>query len=416
MLARAPSDVSAPPHRRRALSQLPVFLAGLHPSSVRARLLRAGAATEACLLAGLALKFRWREWYASKYGKSAVEVRGIVPNLVISTQFQACWEKFFKYMDVEPHFVTPPVGSFKVTAEQVVAAVDEKTIGVVCIMGNHYGGHYDPVGEVSDALVRLNAERGFQVGIHVDGASGGFIAPFQQEVAPWDFRCASVLSISASGHKFGESVCGTGWVVWRAREGLSSHVAISVSYLGGKADSYTLNFSRPASGIYVQYYKLLRLGLSGYASLCSNMMRNASTLREGLRRMSLNGSPRFTILDDGDSGCLPVVTACLNPALELPYDDIDLQHALGESHWYVSGYAMKLHHPLTEAVMPLFSDRPAEATMFRIVVKSNLTAQMATNLLAAFEEKLTFLDACGPGYAAIHHVKKSGTHPTNKPC
>ena len=83
------------------------------------------------------------------------------------------------------------------------------------------------------------------MGIHVDAASGGFSAPFQEEVPAWDFRLPTGLSISASGHKFGESACGTGWVVWRQREGLSEHVASSVPYFGGNADSYTLYFSRP---------------------------------------------------------------------------------------------------------------------------------------------------------------------------
>merc|ERR1719464_935124 len=97
-------------------------------------------------------------------------------------------------------------------------------------------------------LQELNAEMGWEVGIHVDAASGGFVAPFQEECPPWDFRLPTVLSISASGHKFGESVCGTGWVIWRERKDLSENVAVSVSYLGGKGESYTLNFSRPATG------------------------------------------------------------------------------------------------------------------------------------------------------------------------
>ena len=116
-------------------------------------------------------------------------------------------------------------------------------------------------------LKKVNVEKGIQVGIHVDAATGGFVAPFQPELKHWEFRLENVLSISASGHKFGESCCGTGWVVWRQRKDLSEHVAISVSYLGGKADPYTLNFSRPATGVFVQYYKFLRLGLEGYKSL-----------------------------------------------------------------------------------------------------------------------------------------------------
>ena len=167
------------------------------------------------------------------------------PNLVISSCLQAAWEKLFKYMDVEPRLIFPRRDTFTVDPEHVRAAMDERTIGVVCIMGNHYAGHYDPVWDVSRV-----------VGIHVDAASGGFIAPFQTLPA-WDFRLPNVLSISASGHKYGESCCGTGWIIWRERTNLSEHVATSVSYLGGKADSHTLNFSRPASGIYVQYYKFL---------------------------------------------------------------------------------------------------------------------------------------------------------------
>merc|ERR1719401_3020478 len=258
--------------------------------------------TEACLLAGLCLKFRWRKWYAARHGLSEEEVRAVYPNLVLSTCFQACWEKLFRYMDIEPKFVVPSMDTFAITPEGVRAQVDEKTIGVLCILGNHYGGQYDPVWDIDKEVQKINAERGFQLGIHVDAASGGFIAPFQPELPPWDFRLPSVLSISASGHKFGESCCGTGWVVWRQREGLSEHVAISVSYLGGKADSYTLNFSRPASGIFVQYYKFHRLGRAGYKALCDNRMANAKYLRDFLKSVKhTDGRPKFVILDAGDT-------------------------------------------------------------------------------------------------------------------
>jgi len=349
--------------------------------------------TEACLLAGLALKFRWRSWYAKRNKLSADEALGVRPNMVISTCFQAAWEKLFKYMDIEPKLVRPSVGTFKVDPEQIREAIDENTIGVVCIMGNHYGGQYDPVWDVDKVVEEVNAAKGYQVGIHVDAASGGFIAPFQDGVPAWDFRLKNVLSISASGHKYGESCCGTGWVVWREREGLSEHVAISVTYLGGKADSYTLNFSRPASGVYVQFYKLLRFGMAGYRQCCDNMMGNAQYLRDGLKAMTYEGKPRFVLLDDGDQSCLPVVTAMLNPECGFTYDDIDLQHVLSQHHWYVSGYRMGLNDPLTEQNVPLFSDESADKTMFRIVVKSNLTRDMATHLLGSFGAAFEFLDS-----------------------
>ena len=295
-------------------------------------------------------------------------------------------------MDVEPRLVFPRRDTFTVDPEQVRAAIDERTIGVVCIMGNHYAGHYDPVWDVSRVVDEVNRERNLQVGIHVDAASGGFIAPFQTLPA-WDFRLPNVLSISASGHKYGESCCGTGWIVWRERMNLSEHVATSVSYLGGKADSHTLNFSRPASGIYVQYYKFLRYGLAGYQQVCDNMMGNAKYISDGLKAMTWKGQPRFTFLDHGDEGCLPVVAARLNPACGFTYDDIDLQHALSQHHWYVGGYKMSLTHPLTEEILPLCRDEDPERTMFRIVVKNNLTRRMADHLLSSIAETFKFLDA-----------------------
>eukprot|EP01065_Artemidia_motanka_P032396 TRINITY_DN39411_c0_g1_i1.p1 TRINITY_DN39411_c0_g1~~TRINITY_DN39411_c0_g1_i1.p1 ORF type:complete len:567 (+),score=195.13 TRINITY_DN39411_c0_g1_i1:256-1701(+) len=371
--------------------------------------------TEACLLAGLALKFRWREWYQEKYDLSDAEVRGVYPNLVIGTHFQACWEKFFKYFDVEPRLIAPNSQDFHITGDQVKAAIDDKTIGVVGILGNHYGGHYDPIADIDRAVEEINNAQDFQVGIHVDAASGGFIAPFQPDCEPWDFRLKNVLSISASGHKFGNSCCGTGWIVWRERDCLSEHVAVNVCYLGGSADSYTMNFSRPAQGIYVQYYKFLRLGLDGYRRLCVNQMAVADFIRRQLSDMTVGPQEvsRFLILDDTRKGkpCLPVVTAMLNPAAGLPYDDIDLQHIIYHEHWYVSGYRMQMHHPLTGHTQALFSDQSPEQTMFRIVVKSNLTLAMADHLMRAINAAIRYLDIHGEGYKqnqGLHKRKKSG--------
>merc|ERR1712232_83461 len=241
-----------------------------------------------------------------------------------------------------------------------------------------------------------NGENGFQLGIHVDAASGGFVAPFQDGLPAWDFRLSNVLSISASGHKFGNSCCGTGWIVWRHKQGLSDTVSINVSYLGGSADSFTLNFSRPAQGIYVQFYKLLRLGRSGFRAQVDNQMAVAAYIRDGLANMTHEGEPVFVILDAvGQSTqkvCLPVVGAMFNPDLKLSYDEINLQDSIAQSHWYVSGYKMSAHHPLTDETMPLFCDQSTEQAMFRIVVKNNLTMALATNLLREIARAVRFLD------------------------
>lgn len=219
-----------------------------------------------------------------------------------------------------------------------------------------------------------------------------FVAPFQDGLPPWDFRLKNVLSISASGHKYGDSCCGTGWVVWRERRDLSEHVGISVTYLGGKAYSYTLNFSRPASGVYDQYYKLIHYGRAGYERVTKNMMGNAKFIRDGLRSMTYKGMPRFLLLDDGDEHCLPVVTAMLNPACGLDYNAPDLQHAVSQHHWYVGSYPMQYDHPVTGERLPLFHDADLEQSMFRVVVKSNLTRNLAGHLLASVEHALETLD------------------------
>jgi glutamate decarboxylase len=332
--------------------------------------------------------------------------------------YQAAWEKLFKYMDIQPRFVKPSWKTFTLDPAALGDAIDEKTIGVVCIMGNHYGGQYDPVWQVNDAVEKLNSERGLQVGIHVDAASGGFVAPFQEGLPPWDFRLKNVLSISASGHKFGNSCCGTGWVVWRQREGLSDAVAINVSYLGGSADSYTLNFSRPAQGVYVQFYKLLRLGRSGYQSQVDNQMAVAQYIRDCLQAMKRDGKSVFTIMDAvGQSTqkvCLPVVTAMFNPELGLSYDEIDLQHVVAQGHWYVSGYRMSMHHPLTEETMQIFEDKPVEAAMFRVVVKNNLTKVMAKHLLTQIQAAIVFLDSHST--AGVKHKKAKTMKPAKDAC
>lgn len=181
----------------------------------------------------------------------------ILSFLFLTLSLHVFLSRFFKYFDVEARFAKPSIHSFQVDAKEMMKLCDDKTLAVVGILGNHYSGAYDPIWDIDAELAKLNKKMGYQIGIHVDAASGGFIAPFQADMPAFDFRLPNVLSISASGHKFGESICGTGWVVFRQREDLTEHIAISVAYLGGKCDSITLNFSRPASGSYVQMYKFV---------------------------------------------------------------------------------------------------------------------------------------------------------------
>jgi glutamate decarboxylase len=337
------------------------------------------------------------------------QVLGVLPNMVISTCFQAAWEKFFRYFDVEARFCKPLLKDhFKVNAESLAAMCDEKTIGVVGILGNHYNGAYDPIWEIDEAIGKLNSKKGYQIGIHVDAASGGFIAPFQDGMPPFDFRLENVLSISASGHKFGESVCGTGWVVFRHRENLAEHIAVSVSYLGGHCDSMTLNFSRPATAAYVQYYKFLRLGLEGYKQKVDSQMLVSKFLRDRLKAMTFtDGRPRFHVLDDGETYCLPVVAACLNLDGGIPYTDIDLQHALAESHWYVSGYNLSFDDFTNNGKLEsLLQDVHLDDSMFRVVVKSNLTMSLAEDLADHIDKVIPMMDSMKDGYHSLHSETK----------
>ena len=312
---------------------------------------------------GLALKLRWKEWYKKTKHNGVVlsdaEVRGIQPNLIISSCYQSTWEKFFRFFDVEPRVIQPNLKYDKLKMmdiNKIVELCDEKTIGIVGILGNHYNGAYDPISTINSIITDVNLKYGYQIGIHVDAASGGFVEPFRccstnfnsnnshnnniPEVATlWDFRLENVLSINASGHKFGESSCGIGWIVFRSHQGLGGYVSTDLAYLGGSScDSMTLNFSRPASSLYSQYYKMLKLGRQGYTFKLQHQFQIASTIRDHLQAMKVGVGvgevatvPVFEILDSG--GELPVVAARVNPQLlkdsQLTLTDYDLQRKLG---------------------------------------------------------------------------------------
>eukprot|EP00522_Entomoneis_paludosa_P011879 CAMPEP_0172439058 /NCGR_PEP_ID=MMETSP1065-20121228/169_1 /TAXON_ID=265537 /ORGANISM="Amphiprora paludosa, Strain CCMP125" /LENGTH=538 /DNA_ID=CAMNT_0013187685 /DNA_START=93 /DNA_END=1709 /DNA_ORIENTATION=- len=349
--------------------------------------------TEACLLAGLAHKFRWRQWYQTKHGLTHEQVMGVVPNIVISTCYQAAWEKLFRYFDVIPKFVVPTLANkMAIDANMIRDFVDDKTMAVVGILGNHYNGAYDPIWDMDKVVSEINAEKGYQVGIHVDGASGGFIAPFQDNVPAFDFRLTNVLSMSASGHKFGESCCGTGWLVFRHREQLAEHISVSVTYLGGVSDSMTLNFSRPATGPYVQAYKFLRLGKSGYRRKVQRQLDVTKTFRNQMREMTVHGKPLFQICDADENPCLPVFAARINPELNVSYDDFSIQHAIGEFHWYVGAYYLSFEDFSKGGKLgPLCSDESVKSSMFRVVFKSNLTHSLAHDLINRMKEVMAHL-------------------------
>lgn len=208
--------------------------------------------SEAVMLAGLAMKWRWRA--------KAGDWKGRTPNLVMGANVQVVWEKFCRYFDVEPRYLPMAEGRYVITPEQVLDAVDEDTIGVVAILGTTYTGELEPVAEICEALDKLAAGGGVDVPVHVDAASGGFVVPFIHPDLVWDFRLPRVVSINVSGHKYGLTYPGVGFVVWRNKEHLPEELVFRVNYLGGDMPTFTLNFSRPGNQVVGQYYNFLRAG------------------------------------------------------------------------------------------------------------------------------------------------------------
>ena len=223
------------------------------------------------MLGGMALKWRWREKRRAA-GKPADR-----PNL-ISGPVQICWHKFARYWDIELREIPMEKDRLLMTPEEVIARCDENTIGVVPTLGVTFDGRYEPVKAVSDALDQLQKTSGLDIPIHVDGASGGFLAPFCAPDLEWDFRLPRVKSINASGHKYGLAPLGCGWVIWRERSDLPEDLVFNVNYLGGNMPTFALNFSRPGGQIVAQYYNFVRLGREGYTKVHSACYQTAQYL------------------------------------------------------------------------------------------------------------------------------------------
>jgi glutamate decarboxylase len=307
--------------------------------------------SEACMLGGLALKWRWRQRRQAA-GKPTDR-----PNLVMGANVQVCWEKFCRYWDVEARLV--PVGpeATCLTAATAVAHCDENTIGVVAVMGSTYDGAYEPVAAIAAALDDLAGSSGVDVPIHVDGASGGFVAPFLDAELAWDFRLARVHSINTSGHKYGLVYPGVGWIIWRDRAALPDELVFDVNYLGGSMPTFALNFSRPGAQVVAQYYNFLRLGTHGYRQVQQASRDTARWLAQEIAALA-----PFELVSHGDG--IPAFAFRIGDA---PYTVYDVSDALRVRGWLVPAYTMP---PALDHVAVL-----------RIVVRNGFSRDLATLLL-----------------------------------
>jgi glutamate decarboxylase len=285
--------------------------------------------SEAAMLGGLAAKWRWRKQLEAA-GKRASQ-----PNFVCGP-VQVCWEKFARYFDVEKREVAMADGRFVMSPEESVSRCDENTIAVVVTFGQTFTGLYEDVCEIARALDELQERTGLDVPIHVDAASGGFLAPFVAPELVWDFRLPRVRSINASGHKMGLAPLGCGWALWREKSDLPEELIFNVNYLGGDYPTFNLNFSRPAGPVIAQYYDFVRLGREGYRRVQSACYTTARYLAEELERMAL-----FEVVFDGDpSRGICAVCWRLRADAGVGFNLFDLADRLRTQGWLVPAYAL----------------------------------------------------------------------------
>ncbi len=286
--------------------------------------------SEAAMLGGMAMKWRWRE-KMRKAGKPTDK-----PNM-ITGPVQICWHKFARYWDVELREIPMEHGRLVMTPEEVLKRCDENTIGVVPTLGVTFNCVYEPVKAVADALDKLEKDTGLDIPMHVDGASGGFLAPFCAPELVWDFRIPRVKSINTSGHKFGLAPLGVGWVIWREASDLPEDLIFNVNYLGGNMPTFALNFSRPGGQIIAQYYNFLRLGKAGYRKVHSACYATAQYIAGEIAKLG-----PFEIMFGGDpKEGIPALAWKIKDGFDTHgYTLYDLADRLRSRGWQVPAYAL----------------------------------------------------------------------------
>ena len=331
------------------------------------------------MLGGLALKRLWQQ--RREADKKPIDK----PNLVMGINVQICWEKFANYWDVEMRLVPMEGNRYILSAEEAVKLCDENTIGVVAILGSTFDGSYEPVKEICEALDDLEARTGLDIPVHVDGASGAFVAPFIDTDLEWDFKLKRVASINASGHKYGLVYPGVGWIVWRDAKALPEDLIFWVNYLGDNMPTFALNFSRPGAQVVAQYYNFLRLGFDGYRTVHQYSRDVATRLATEIEKLG-----PFELLSRGDQ--LPVFAFKLKDDVD-NYTVFDVSGALRERGWQVPAYT--------------FPANRTDLAALRVVVRQGFTHDLADMLLADLNRVLPRLQAQAE---PVHSEAESSFH------
>jgi glutamate decarboxylase len=286
---------------------------------------------------------------------------------------QVVWEKFCQLWQIELRQVPLTPEHRTLSPQEALKHCDENTICIVPIAGVTWTGLNDDVAMLDRELDAYNKMTGYDIPIHVDAASGGFILPFVNPEWKWDFRLKWVKSISTSGHKYGLVYPGLGWVVWRDKSYLPEEMSFSVNYLGAEVTQVGLNFSRPAAQILGQYYNFIRLGWEGYRDIQQNAMTIARYCHERIGKMEC-----FENYSDEVVNPLFIWSLSKEYEKSAKWTLYDLQDKLQQGGWMVPAYTL-----------PKSID---DVVVMRIVVRQGMSRDMADMLLRDIENAVAELD------------------------
>ena len=319
--------------------------------------------SEAIMLGLLAHKWTWRERRKAE-GKPCDE-----PNIVMGADVHTVWEKFARYFDVELKLIPLREDLYTITAEDVAEEINENTIAVGAVIGTTFTGQMDPIKEINDILINIKKDKGWDIPIHVDGASGGFIAPFLYPDLLWDFRLEQVKSINVSGHKYGLVYPGVGWLIFKDKSDIPNDLVFNINYLGGNMANYSLNFSKGSSTIIAQYYNFIRLGFNGYKDIIDIISFNAKYLAYELEKTG-----KFEVINKNVT--FPLVTVKLKDA---DFTVFELSEKLREKGWIIPAYTLPKN--------------ASDIAVMRIVIKENFGRDMIESLLGDIKESYNHLES-----------------------
>jgi glutamate decarboxylase len=287
------------------------------------------------------------------------------PNMVCGPA-QVVWHKFAKYWDIEMREIPMEPGRYMMDPAAMLERVDENTILVVPTFGVTHTGAYEPVAELAAALDQLQADTGLDIDIHVDGASGAFLAPFCAPDVVFDFRLPRVKSISTSGHKLGLAPLGVGWVIWRDAAELPDDLVFHVNYLGGDMPDFQINFSRPAGQIIAQYYNFLRMGRDGYRRIRQASCDTGQYIAQEIIKLG----PFELLCDSSPATGIPTVTWRVKDGQDPGYTLFDLADRLRARGWQVPAYTL--------------TGTASDIAVQRVLVRLGVSRDMASPLLDDF--------------------------------